>query len=477
MKPNQEQHMSFKNIVKCISLFSIAMVLCLAGPTTAIADTIGKNIYQTIDKQFIPALCRINYATEITNASSGETNRRSTYTMGIMVSNDGLIMAHGHMQLENRTPKKIKVTVGAGDDEKEYGAIMLKKPDDINVVFLKIQTEEKVNFPYISFKNSPFDLGDPILTVGLLNQNFDYGKIIRAYRIGSVITEPRVTYAVDNAVNFGFIGGPVVNANGHAIGVIGYDLSDSEGGDIYTRSGYPLVYQTSLFKKYIDNPPSEEELNSNENDAYLGVFSQPLTEEYAEYWKLPNEGGIIVSTVIPGSPAYKAGFKMGDIIRNFNGTPVTAQQDQDVVSFTKLVRESTLNEPLSVLFYRDGKQQEIKLTLTTRPTAGRNAAEYEDTVFGITARDLTTDVKIALNLSDDVQGVIITRVKSGSDASLARLRRNFVIQRMGNISVNNIEEFKKAIETLSKDKPQEIPIFCRVGPNTAFFRIQPRWKN
>ena len=104
-----------------------------------------------------------------------------------------------------------------------------------------------------------------------------------------------------------------------------------------------------------------------------------------------------------------------------------------------------------------------------------NAAEFEDTVFGITARELTTDVKIALNLADDVEGVIILRIKSGSDASLARLRRNYVIQRMGDIPVRTLEDFRNAIETLSKEKPQEIPVFCRVGPNTAFFRIKPRW--
>ena len=452
------------------------MALTFLGGSSAMADAIGKEIYQQVEEKHIPALCKISYATEITSTSSGETNRRASFTLGILVSKDGLLIAHGHMQLENRTPKKIKVTVGTGDDEKEYDAVLLKKPDDINVVFLQIMTEDEVTFPYIAFDTEEtLELGDPFLTVGLLSKSFDYSKAIKAYRIGAVLTEPRLTYALDGVITFGYIGGPVFNRNGNAVGVIGFDLDSNEGGDLYTRSGYPLVYQAALFEEFIKNPPTEEDLNSEKDVAYLGVFSQPLTEDFASYWELPNEGGIIVSTVIQGSPAYNAGFKSGDVITEFNNTPVTAQQDKDVLIFTKLVRESPLNEALSVKFYREGQQEEIKLTLTTRPTAGRNAEEFEDTVFGITVRELTTDVKIALNLGDDVEGVIIRSIKSGSSASLARLRRNYIIQGMGDIPIRNLEDFQNAIKTLAEKKPQEIPVFCRVGPNTAFFRIQPRW--
>ena len=453
------------------------LTVMLLSITPVFAADIGKNIYQQIESQYFPAMCRIDFTTEITNSNSGETNRRTAYTMGVIVSKDGLIMSHGHMKLENRSPKNIKITLGMGEAEKEYDAVLLKKPDDLNVVFLQIITETEKNFPYIRFEQTNLELGDPFLTVGLLNQNFDYAKTIRPYRIGAVLKEPRLTYAVDDAVNFGYIGSPVFDHNGNAVGVIGYDLSTNEGGEIYTRSGFPLVYQTELFAQYIKNPPSEEELHSDKDAAYLGIFSQPLTEDYATYWELPNEGGIIVSTVIPSSPAYKAGFKPGDVITLFNGTPVTAQQDQDVVTFTKLVRESPLNVPLDIVFYRDGKQETIKLTLTARPTAGFDAEEFKDEIFGITVRELTTDVKIALNLSDDVEGVIILRVESGSDASLARLRRNFVIQRMGDIPISNLEDFQNAVKALALEKPQEIPVFCRVGPNTAFFRIKPRWNN
>lgn len=440
------------------------------------ADGIPKEIYQKIENNYSDALCKISYAIEITNPNSGETDRRSSYTLGIIVSEDGLVLVHGHMQLENRKPLNIKVTVGSGTAEKEYDAELLTKPEDINVTFLQLKNDENVKFSHLDFDvQSKLELGDPFLITGLLNPNFDYARAIQLHRVGAVLTDPRLTYAVDDSVGFGFIGSPVFNASGSPVGVIGFDLSSNEGGEIYTRSGYPLVYQAPLFQKYIDTPPGLEANEADASTAYLGIYTQPLTEEYAEYWNLPDEGGVIVSTVIGGSPAYNAGFKSGDVIHNFNGTSVTAKQDQDVVTFTKMVRESPIDQPLPVQFYRDGQPLEIKLTLTSRPTLGQNADTFEDTVFGITARELTTDVRIQLNLGDEVQGVIIGAVKSGSPASIARLQRNFVIQAIGDVRVSNLAEFQAVVTELAQIKPQEVSVFCRIGANTAFFRMKPRW--
>ena len=287
--------------------------------------------------------------------------------------------------------------------------------------------------------------------------------------------EPRKRSCLDASTAFGDVGGPVVNTSGEVVGVLGFDLSSAEGGDIYTRSGHPLVYQTALFQKYIDSPPSEDTVTTAREDAWLGVFTQPLTDNLAEYWGLRKEGGIVVSTVLPGSPADRSGFRPGDVIVNFDGNVVKAKQDQDVAAFTKMVRESTLEEPLSVEFIRDGEAMEIRLTLLPRPKSGRDALEFEDEVFGLTLRELTTDARILMNLSADVDGLIVRRVKSGSPAALAGLRRGYLVMAVGGRPIRSIEDYTAAIEAETEARPREIRVFCRVGANTAFFRIQPRW--
>jgi len=455
-------------------LLAVAFASGYAFPEAPDApDGLSQSLIEKAFAEVTPALCLLEYSLEITNTSSGEVNLREANSTGIVVSADGLIISQGHIVLENRKPLNIKVSF-PGDPETKYDAQILHKPNDINLAFLRI-TEPPDNLKFLHFDNAPrMSIGEPILVLGLLRETLDFTHAIQTRRIGAVLDEPRMTYALDDAVPFGFVGGPVVSRSGDVVGVVGFDLSTQEGGELYTRSGHPLVYQTELFAKYIAAPPSAEE-NGDREDAWLGVYTQPLTDDFAEYWNLPKDGGLVVSTVIQGSPADRAGLRMGDVIVSFNGRPMTAKQDADVLNFTKLIRESPLGEPLPLTLIRGGQALDLRLTLLPRPKSGREAEEFEDNVFGVTVRELTTDVRIAINLSEDVQGVLVRRVRSGSPAALAGIRPGFVVLALGGRPTPNVQAFTAAVEAEKQAKNKEITFFCRIGANTAFFRLQPRW--
>jgi len=182
-----------------------------------------------------------------------------------------------------------------------------------------------------------------------------------------------------------------------------------------------------------------------------------------------------VSTVIAGSPADAMGLKSGDIMTSFNGHPITAKKDKEVLGFTKMVRESPIGTALPVTVIRDGETLAMKLTLSTRPKTARDAREYEDRILGLTVRDITTDVRIAMNLSSEVQGVIVHRVRSGSPANQARMGPRIIILRVGDQPVSNVEEFEQAVEGLRESQAEEVSLFCRIGAKTGFFRLRPRW--
>lgn len=447
--------------------------VALTPQSDGLTGQLIRDAYEAIS----PSVGLLTYSSEITNTGTGEVNRRDGSALGLLVSDDGLVMTHGHMQLPNRKPTNIKLKLGEGKDEREYDMTFLSKPDDVNVCFLRIESDDVANLPYVSFReDAGLELGQPLLLIGVLSQTLDYTRSVLSRRVGAVLENPRATYALDQSTPFGYVGGPAINVRGQIVGVLGFDLTAVEGGDLYTRSGHPLIYQASLFQEHIDNPPTED-AEESASDAWLGVYTQPLTEDFAEYWDVPNDGGIIVSTVLPQSPAERSGLRPGDVIVQFNEVPVTAKQDKDVASFTKMVRESPLGEVLPLQLYRDGERMTVRLTLTDRPRSGRDAREFEDTLFGLTVREITLDVRIAMNLSDDVQGVIVRRIKSGSPANLARMRPGFVILQFGGRTITNLDDFQNAVSALAKERPQEFPVFCRVGAQTAFFRIQPRWDN
>lgn len=460
----------------------LLMACILAAAASAQGSVSHDGLSQSLVRQgyadLAPGICLLNFSLEITNPNNGQVSKRETNALGLIISEEGLVLTHGHMQLENRQPENIRVTVDLLGDRQEYTARLLKKPDDINVCFLQIDMDEDdPAFTPVRFTpDYEPSLGEPVLLMGILARSLDYMPNAIGRRIGAILSEPRTTYCLDEAVPFGYVGGPVLNTAGELIGVVGFDMTSAEGGDVYTRSGHPLLYQTDLFQNYIDTPPSEEDIEKERDDAWFGVFTQPLTNDFAEYWDLPQDGGIVVATVIAGSPADEAGFQMGDVIIVFDGHAVNAKQDRDVAGFTKMVRESALNEALAVEFYRDGEQSSLEVALTNRPKSARDAEEYEDEVFGFTVREITRDVHILLNLADDVHGVLVRKVKSGSAANLAGIPPNSIVMAFDDRQIANIEDFQTAIEALENEKPAEIAVLCRVGNRTGFFRMQPRWE-
>ena len=465
-----------KETVMLSSLLRTALMLtqtCLAQA----GDGFSQETIAEVHARLAPAICVVTYASEVSNPQSGKSTKRAGSAPGLLVSPTGLLMASGHMQVENSEPFNITVAVGQGDEEKEYSARLLKKPDDVNVCLLQLESETPLSgLPYAQFATGvELKVGTPLLALGVLSEPLDHARSTLTCRVGAILDKPRTTYCLDQSVRFGFVGGPVADAQSRVIGVIGFDLTPNEGGDLYVRSGHPLVYQASLFRKYIDAPPGERIASADEEHAWLGVFTQPLNDDLAEYWGLKDNGGLVISTLVPGAPAEQVGLRRGDVIKDFDGTPIRAKQNREVRGFTKLVREAGIGNTVTIKLLRDGEPIEVEVTLGSRPKSARDAGEYEDPIFGVTVREITTDVRILLNLADDVQGVIVRSIKSGGAAALAKMRPGIIIMNLGDFPITSLDDFRQAAGKIAADKPTEVTAFCRAGSATGFFRLEPRW--
>jgi len=190
---------------------------------------------------------------------------------------------------------------------------------------------------------------------------------------------------------------------------------------------------------------------------------------------LPQRGGLVVSTVVPASPAAEIGLVPGDIITEFNGIPISYKLDREVLDFTKLVRDTGTGTKVSLKVLRDGEAASYELTLVSRPQLARDAEELEVESLGLTVRELTADVRLALNLPGDAKGVIVQNVRSGSPAQLGGMRPGVIVLGLGERPISNLAEFKDAVAAVEAAKPAELAIFARVGPSTGFFRLEPRW--
>src|SRR5688572_10332839 len=99
------------------------LLACLVGLAFVLPASAGdgfetaqlKNAYS----QLTPAMGILNYSSEVTNAATGESSKRDSSALALVVTPQGLIMTHGHMKVENSQPFNISVTIGQGNDEKD----------------------------------------------------------------------------------------------------------------------------------------------------------------------------------------------------------------------------------------------------------------------------------------------------------------------------------------------------------------------
>lgn len=95
---------------------------------------------------------------------------------------------------------------------------------------------------------------------------------------------------------------------------------------------------------------------------WLGVYLQELTPELREGLDYDGPGGAIVSRVVPGSPAEKAGLLRNDVIVRLNGRTVDTPSE-----LTEMVGAGSVGQRMSVQVFRDGASRALGVTLGARP--------------------------------------------------------------------------------------------------------------
>ncbi len=105
--------------------------------------------------------------------------------------------------------------------------------------------------------------------------------------------------------------------------------------------------------------------------AYLGVELVNLNEPLRAHFGVPEGSGVLVSNVVDGSPAARAGVQVGDIITRFDREDVTSSR-----KLTTMVRKAEAGDPADLEVWRDGKVETVGLTLDERPRPDLQANSF-----------------------------------------------------------------------------------------------------
>jgi 2-alkenal reductase len=260
-----------------------------------------------------------------------------------------------------------KGEVVAADPQADLAVIKVTLPKGVEATPLPLAKSNsmRVGYPVIAIGN-PFGLEGTLTTgiVSALGRSFPAGQAS-----GGSYTLPDVIQT-DAAINPGNSGGPLLNMAGEVVGV-----NFAIESPVRANSGVGFAIPVSIVERIVPALIKD----GHYSYAYLGISGNTITPDLAEALKLPeNVLGAYVEQVMANGPASKAGIKAGtktveidgikmhvggDIITAIDGNPV--RQFSDLVSFLVTQAEPGKEAKLTVL--RDGKSEEIAVTLGERP--------------------------------------------------------------------------------------------------------------
>lgn len=276
---------------------------------------------------------------------------------GFIISPDGYILTNDHVA---GNAKEITVTLTNGEKYKAevvgtdmISDISLLKIDGKNLPHVKLGNSDEVIVGEwaVAFGNpfGLFDISDkPTVTVGVVSatgMNLQ-GQEGRVYR-GMIQT--------DAAINSGNSGGPLVNTTGEVIGVNAMIYTPNQGS-----IGLGFAIPINRVKSIVDELKKHGKI---EREFWTGLEIQVVDARIARYFGLERAEGVIISDVKRGSPADRAGFKVGDIVQSINGEKV--MDDKAMIS---IVNDFKIGDVLRIKVMREKKILELDLRLERRQT-------------------------------------------------------------------------------------------------------------
>src|SRR5579864_5586133 len=361
--------------------------------------------------------------------------RERSLGSGVIVDPKGFIVTNRHV-----VEKADRIRVRFEDDPPgvQHDAKVIGSDQETDLAVIKIDVDHAL--PTAKLGNSDgMQVGDWVLAVGSpfgLQATVTAGIVSAKGRNIVPNRQFQSFIQTDAAINPGNSGGPLVNMDGEVIGINTAILTDTNA---YAGVGFALPSNTvAQVYNQLTGPEHRVqrgsigiEFNAQENPAISRVYGV--------------QSGITISSVVAGSPADRAGLKVGDTIVSVDGKPIKNGDE--------LVADIASRKPgtkVNLGFIRSGKKDEAAVTVADRAKlfASRLGEEEEgggestpkQSKFGVTVRPLTPELADRLNVPS-TKGVVVQEVKPGSFADDVGLTRGDIVLEINKQPVNSEEDF------------------------------------
>jgi serine protease Do len=177
-------------------------------------------------------------------------------------------------------------------------------------------------------------------------------------------------------------------------------------------------------------------------------------------------------------------MQQGDVIVSVGGREVTPDE---TVSY--LIANSPVGERVPVVIVRNGRRQTLQVEVGQRPTEeelaqqqggdqdqeqalGEETPVQPGTALGLSMQPLNPQIIRALNLPEDIRGVVITSVDPNSDAAEKGIRRGDVILSVNRQAVTAPAQVSAAVDAARRANRSSVLLLIKRGQQPeAFFGV------
>lgn len=389
----------------------------------------------------------------VTIVSKTKESRDTAIGSGFVIDADGYIVTNDHV-INNASQMIVHFEDGT---QTEATLVGTDKPTD--VALLKVSVNKSL--PYVSFgDDTQSQVGDWVLAIG--SPDFKPGTVTAGILSargrdgvegGSQFTD---YLQIDAAINHGNSGGPTFNMAGEVIGMntlASYNAIDPKSGVGERNEGLNFAIPASTMSVVVKGLRT-----GRFNRGLLGVVLAPISANDALALGLENRKGALITSVVPGGPAEKAGLKSNDVVLKVDGKEVESDLD--------CLRKISLLQPGQTAVFtiwRDKAEQEFSITVVSRDTLVSEVetpkteapVSVEFSAIGITLQASP----IQRIPSRSAYGVFVGQVAAQLGAEGASIRKGDRITAVGSQPVTTIEDVAAAIAAAQAQKAQAVILY------------------
>ncbi len=370
---------------------------------------------------------------------------QSSLGSGVIVRADGIVVTNNHVVAD---ADQITVVLA---DRREFEARLLLADERTDLAVLRLNTGGK-SLPTLNFHDSDdAQVGDIVLAIGNpfgVGQTVTSGIVSALARTQVGVSDYQFFIQTDAAINPGNSGGALVTMSGELIGINTAIFSRS-GGSI----GIGFAIPANMVKTVVNSAIGGAREVAR---PWLGVETQPVDAALAETLGLDRPTGVLITQVLPGSPAAQAGLSSRDVITKVDDVEVN---DEPALNFR--IATKGIGNNATLTFIRNGQARTTSVRLVREPANAPQAAveiDGKNPLQGAVVSNITSAMANELGVEPG-SGVLITEMSRRSIAAQYGFAPGDVIVSVNGKKTNSVNSLKAALKGANAWR------ITAVGPN------------